>query len=455
MSNLFALRERLPPITGADEGVSSTIAVAGAGADADASGDVDADVPMNEATDSTRKQAKINPQIDSLGLNETQVNEMAATPLDTQHDVCEDSRATEDHQSNPTSTRFNFRSYMKAPRMVYRGHQKPILSLSSISAPGVYDDTLVLSAGEDKQIKIWSLLTGELVLTLKGHLQRISGISAINISRQEVKGSAIKTIESGSSGDALPHTEGDRGRESEERDCESRWTSHNNHETKNPEILTVMVTSSWDETVRIWDITPCFQHYVTRKESTVRAARSSRVGQTCAASAGLSSPQIFLPADISAISANEDKAVVLRGHKNRVYCVMTLPDGPTGGPTAASGSADNTVRVWSLPDGVPLLVLQKHEEITWNLCISGMVVPPVGMSVNHHQSRPPAAPAAHADSAASAMSNSFYNGWSTNSMKSKGYTETQFQQQGFQKESVAPVRVSGPIIATGCKVGYI
>ena len=65
-------------------------------------------------------------------------------------------------------------NYMKAPRVVFKGHKQSVISLGILRAPG-QNDTLILSGSEDKLMKVWSLVTGELLATLSGHKQRVSG----------------------------------------------------------------------------------------------------------------------------------------------------------------------------------------------------------------------------------------------------------------------------------------
>jgi hypothetical protein len=65
--------------------------------------------------------------------------------------------------------------YMKAPRIVMKAHSRSVYAL------GILQDlnkrgTLILSGSEDKMVNVWSLVTGELLATLGGHVQRVSGV---------------------------------------------------------------------------------------------------------------------------------------------------------------------------------------------------------------------------------------------------------------------------------------
>ncbi len=56
----------------------------------------------------------------------------------------------------------------------------------------------------------------------------------------------------------------------------------------------------------------------------------------------------------------------LEGHKNRVNALAISPDGKT----LASGSDDTTVKLWSLPDGKLLATLEEHKDRVNALVIS-------------------------------------------------------------------------------------
>ena len=102
---------------------------------------------------------------------------------------------------------------IKAPRIVFKGHSKTVLSLAVLRTPDE-DDTLILSGGEDKLLMIWSLATGEHLTTIKGHDQRVAAIATLGI-----------------------------------RGC--------------PPLA---VTASWDETLRIWPLEMCYAHNGTPEE---------------------------------------------------------------------------------------------------------------------------------------------------------------------------------------------
>lgn len=187
-------------------------------------------------------------------------------------------------------------SFMKAPRMIYKGHKLAVSSVTVLVTPD-REDSLVFSGGDDKIIFVWSLKTGEKVAELSGHAQRVVCMDTYQSSATEP----------------------------------------------------FLISGSWDEKLRIWPLRDCFTTQTTtdsnNKEESITALSEKLSGQ----------------------------AVVLKGHTNRIFgCTVVNRSGET--PFVASASADTTIRVWALPDGHLLYVLEDDEDATWNLCISSWFI---------------------------------------------------------------------------------
>jgi WD40 repeat protein len=114
----------------------------------------------------------------------------------------------------------------------------------------------------------------------------------------------------------------------------------------------LVVSAGWDERVRIWPVSECFPS-TNSGEQTVPEVKPE--------DSALQSPSLS-----DRISGN---SIVLRGHRNRIFGVAVMH--PVGEePCVASGSSDNTIRVWSLPAGELMYVLEDEQDDTWNLCLS-------------------------------------------------------------------------------------
>lgn len=122
-----------------------------------------------------------------------------------------------------------------------------------------------------------------------------------------------------------------------------------------------LVSGSWDETVRIWPLKGCFPF-----------------SKTCPVLSELREYE-----EVTSLSMRlSAESIVLKGHTNRVFSV-TVVNHPQQAPFIASSSADYSIRVWSLPDGHPLYVLEGEEDATWNLCVSSWLLPKTA-EVSYH-----------------------------------------------------------------------
>ncbi len=190
-------------------------------------------------------------------------------------------------------------SFLKAPRIVFKGHLLPVRSVGVLVMPNP-EDSLICSGGDDKLILVWSLKTGKKVAELSGHAQRVICLST------------FQSVEAGS----------------------------------------YVISGSWDERVRIWPLKDCFP-----LNSTLTTSSEAKENEEI----------ISLSERLSA------QSIVLKGHTNRVFST-TVVARPGEAPFVASSSADNTIRLWQLPDGHPLYVLEDDEDATWNLCISSWFI---------------------------------------------------------------------------------
>lgn len=190
-------------------------------------------------------------------------------------------------------------SFLKAPRIVFKGHLLPVRSVGILMTSNP-EDSLICSGGDDKLVILWSLKTGRKVAELNGHTQRVICLSTFQ----------------GAGADLY------------------------------------VISGSWDERVRIWPLKDCFPLNATLTSSS-EAKENEEI--------------ISLSERLSA------QSIVLKGHTNRIFST-TVVNRAGEAPFVASSSADNTIRVWSLPDGHPLYVLEDDEDATWNLCVSSWFI---------------------------------------------------------------------------------
>jgi len=185
---------------------------------------------------------------------------------------------------------------LKAPRLVFTteeasassptyatGSIKSVLCVTIIQWQN--RGNLILSGEEGKVANLWSLATGKHVAILARHSQRVSAV-AYYISAEHGP---------------------------------------------------IAITASWDESIRFWYITNCFQNEGATELIDKIVSRK--------------------------LSDTDDE----NSHVNRIYSLAVTKTAYD--PMLVSGSADNSIKVWSLPKGEHLYELRDRENVTWFLSL--------------------------------------------------------------------------------------
>jgi WD40 repeat protein len=186
-------------------------------------------------------------------------------------------------QRRQTKVKMENEEPLKAARIAFRGHKKGVSAVAVLQCRD--RDPIVVSAAE-RQISLWSVRTGEIILSVEGHSARVSSLSTCVL------------------GNETP----------------------------------MLVSGSWDMTVRIWPLLPCYSI------------------------SGQESKNII-----------ESESKVLLGHKNRIFAVDCVKTPDQEEHLIVSGSADNSIRVWSLLKGELLFKIFDLEP-TWILCVKAVII---------------------------------------------------------------------------------
>ena len=199
------------------------------------------------------------------------------------------------------------------------------------------DGRRVLSASQDRTLRLWDLESGETIRTLEGHADAVYAVAVTPDGRSAISGSGDGTLRVWKleTGQTIRTLQG--------------HTSALHAVAVTPDGRSV-VSGSLDHTVRLWDL---------QSGQTIRTLEGHTDG-ICGVS--------VTPDGRLAISSSEDRTLriwdlqsgqtirTLEGHTDRVYGVAVTPDGCR----AISASNDRTLRIWDLETGQSVCTLECH-----------------------------------------------------------------------------------------------
>ncbi|XRB25343.1 EF-hand domain-containing protein [Pseudoscourfieldia marina] len=238
---------------------------------------------------------------------------------------------------------------------VLEGHSGAVTS-ASYSADG----TRIVSASYDKTVRVWDATTGASLSVLEGHSGRVTSASYSADGTRIVSASADKNVRvwDATTGACLSVLEG------HSRDVLSASYSADG---------TRIVSASVDKSVRVWDAT-------TGACISVLEGHSDEVNSASYSADGT-----------RIVSASDDKTVrvwdattgacisVLEGHSDMVSSASYSADGTR----IVSASGDETVRIWDATTGACLSVLEGHSNRVTSASYSADGTRIVSASMDH------------------------------------------------------------------------
>lgn len=221
------------------------------------------------------------------------------------------------------------------------GHAKAIYGLA------VSPDGKTLASGSnDKTIKLWSLISGELLGTLTGHLDWVSSVTFTSDGQTLVSGSYDNKINIW---------------DWQSRKRLNTLTGHLHHVQKIAFIpnMSTLASSSDDGTIKVWGMQSGKALFdLTDHSGPYYGLAVNPAGEILACGGDMTIKLWHLP--------RRELLHNLTGHADRIVSLAITPDGKT----LVSGSHDHTIKVWSLDSGKLLHNLTEHARKVISVAIS-------------------------------------------------------------------------------------
>ena len=268
------------------------------------------------------------------------------------------------------------------PLQTLNGHSSWVISVAY--SP---DGQTLASGSKDKTIKLWNVNTGKLLQTLKGHSNPVCSVAYSPDGQTLASGSDDNTIKlwNVKTGKLLQTLTGQ---------------SHSVRSVAYSPDGQTLASASGDKTIKIWQIpasinkapiqqtqsqvsqpvisTPPSQPVtIPALKTTIPVKNTKLIKLLIAAILGLIGTQIYgyalysvFPINPISIIASLPSGILLertlKGHFNWVRSVAYSPDGQT----LASGSDDNTIKLWNVNTGNLLQTFTGHSDLVWSVAYS-------------------------------------------------------------------------------------
>ena len=247
----------------------------------------------------------------------------------------------------------------------------------------------LVTASEDKTVKLWDALSGQELLTLRGHSGPVYGVAYSPDGKRVATASGDNTVKlwDALNGQQLLTLSGYSGpvyRVAYSPDGKRLATASGDGTAKvwdalsGQELLTLrghsnavsgvayspdgkrLATASWDKTVKVWDA-------LSGQELLTLSGHSDRVSAVAYSPDGKRLATASRDKTVKVWDALSGKELLtLSGHSDRVSGVAYSPDGKR----LATASLDKTVKVWDPLSGHVLLILRGHSNAVTGVAYS-------------------------------------------------------------------------------------
>jgi WD40 repeat protein/predicted Ser/Thr protein kinase len=224
-------------------------------------------------------------------------------------------------------------------------------TLSSVNALAINPDGYTLaSASDDKNIKLWDLNTKKILASLSGHSQAVKSVAFSPNGKILATASDDKTIK-------LWQVE------ALEEICTLLGHSHAVKSVAFSPDGQILASGSWDKTIKVWDVNTGTEICtMTGHQLQVNSVAFSPQGKLLASASYDRTIRLWqIPASESSQKEFENRPCysllgTLSGHAWAVLTVAFSPDGKI----LATGSDDNTIKLWEVNTGQLICTLVGH-----------------------------------------------------------------------------------------------
>jgi hypothetical protein len=209
------------------------------------------------------------------------------------------------------------------------------------------DGRLAVSGGDDDELRVWDVATGQTLRLLKGHTNQVWSVAFSPDGKYILSGGDDHTVRLWDAAD---------GKEIR------RFRGHTDHVNRVPFAPggRVAVSGSDDKTLRLWEV-------ATGKELRRLEGHQKGVWGAAFSKDGKQVVSGAMDSTVGVWDADTGKELrTLEGHSDGVMAVALLPDGGH----ALSGSNDKTLRLWDLSNGREVRRFSGHTGAVLSLALS-------------------------------------------------------------------------------------